>query len=488
MHVEGRLPSPAWLPVLVLLLALAPNAALATAPGVAPPRTPTEPWPLPRVGTPAEAPSAASMPDQSYDLAALVDMAEQLSPETREAWNDARAAAAAAGIARSAYRPQLAIEALGGAQRTPLAAPSNLVPKGYFVSDTREVLPTLTAKWLLFDFGRRDAALDRANAQTFVANVAFTGAHQKLVYTVSHDYYALGASMGKLGAAKKSLETARIDHDAVSERRRLGVATSVEQARSDRQLAQARFTVVRAKGAADLAQATLIADIGLPAGTALHVTGSAEQALPLPPASRVDNYVNDALSQRPDIVAAEGKIDAAEATMREAAADFRPTVGAVGQAFFNDGRLRSDGGPWSSVHRPGGAIFLQFSWTLFDGGARRSKLALATAERDAATDAYHHARDAAGKQVAEAFSALQTALAAATAAAEVKRTATIAHDASLAAFRNGLGTFDDLAGEASALSMAEADEEDARADAFTAAAALALATGQSATVTPAPSP
>jgi outer membrane protein TolC len=435
------------------------------------------PWAA--MATDPEATSIHPAPGQHYDLAALIDMAEQLSPETREAWNEARAAAAAAGIARSAYLPQLAIEALGGAQRTPLPAPSNLVPKGYFVSDTREVIPSLTAKWLLFDFGRRDANLDRANAQTYVANVAFTGAHQKLVYTVSHDYYALGASAGKLVAAKKGLETARIDNDAVSERRRRGVATSVEQARSDRQLAQARFAVVRAQGAADLARATLIADIGLPAGSALQVADNADEALPLPPANSVDKYVNEALSDRPDLIAAKGKIDVADAAVREASADFRPTIGATGQAFFNDGRLRSDGGPWSSVHRPGGAIFLQFSWTLFDGGARRSKLALATAERDAATDAYHQSRDVAGKQVAEAFSALQTALASATAAAEVTRTATIAHDAALASFRNGLATFDDLAGEANALSTAQADEEDARANAFTAAAALALATGQS---------
>lgn len=431
------------------------------------------------MATPPEEAPVHVVPGQRYDLAALIDMAEQLSPETREAWNEARAAAAGAGIARSAYLPQIAIEALGGAQRTPLPVPSNLVPKGYFVSDTREVIPTLTAKWLLFDFGRRDANLDRANAQTFIANVAFTGAHQTLVYTVSHDYYALGASAGKLGAAKKGLDTARIDNDAVSERRQRGVATSVEQARSDRQLAQARFTVVRAQGTADLARATLIADIGLPAGSALEVADNAAEVLPLPPASNVDKYVNEALSDRPDLIAAKGKIDAADAAIREASADFRPTIGATGQAFFNDGRLRSDGGLWSSVHRPGGAIFLQFSWTLFDGGARRSKLALATAQRDAATDAYHRSRDVAGKQVAEAFSALQTALASATAAAEVTRTATIAHDASLAAFRHGLATFDDLAGEANALSTARADEEDARASAFTAAAALALATGQS---------
>jgi outer membrane protein TolC len=475
MHRDIRL---AW-----FALAFFPLTLWATPSVLGAPPSPTEPWPLPHTGMPGDTPAAVrAVPGQRYDLASLIDMAEQLSPETRQAWNEAHAAAAAAGIARSAYLPQLAIDALGGVQRTPLAAPSNLVPKGYFISDTREVIPTLTAKWLLFDFGRRDASLDRANAMTFVADVAFTGAHQKLVYTVSHDYYALGASAGKLLAAEKGLETAQIDNDAVSERRRRGVATSVEQARSDRELAQARFAAVRAEGAADLARATLIADIGLPPGTALAVTSSEDAALPLPPAATVARYVDDALSNRPDLIAAKGKIDAAEAATREASADFRPTISAMAQTFFNDGQLRSDSGDWSSVHRPGGAIFLQFSWTLFDGGARRSKLALASAERDAAVDAYHQARDVAGRQVAEAFSALQTALASAAAAKEVTRTAVIAHDSALAAFRNGLATFDDLAGEANALTTAQSDEEDARAGAFTAAAALALATGQSTAV------
>ncbi|HEY4144389.1 TolC family protein [Pinirhizobacter sp.] len=441
------------------------------------PPSPGTPWPIPHSTPSSQTEPEAPVAQRRYDLAALIDLAETLNPETREAWNKARAAAAAAGVARSSYLPQLAIEALAGAQRTPLAAPSNLVPKGYFVSDTREFIPTLTAKWLLFDFGRRDAAFDRANAMTFVANVAFTGAHQKLVYTVSHDYFALGAAMGKLRAAREGLETAQIDNTAVSERHRRGVATSVDQARSDRQLAQSRFALVRAEGTTEVARFTLIADVGLPPGTTLDIADSAQDALPMPPVSTVDTYVAQALAQRPDVIAAQGKIDAAEAEVRAAKAEFRPTIAALGSAFENDGRLRSDGGPWSSVHRPGGAVFLQLSWTIFDGGARRSKLALAMAERDAAIDTYHGARDAAGKQVVEAFSALRTALAATAASAEVTRAATIAHDAALDAFRHGLATFDDLATEANALSQAHADEEDARANALTAAAALALATG-----------
>ncbi len=72
------------------------------------------------------------------------------------------------------------LQAIGGFQHTPLPMPRNLVPAGYFVSDTREVIPALALKWLLFDFGRRAAQLQAARADSFVANVTFTGAHQKL--------------------------------------------------------------------------------------------------------------------------------------------------------------------------------------------------------------------------------------------------------------------------------------------------------------------
>ena len=142
-----------------------------------------------------------------YDLAALLDLAERNNPNTRAAWDAARAAAAGEGLVESAYLPQLSLQAIGGVQHTPLPAPKNLVPAGYFVSDSREIVPALALKWLLFDFGRRDAALQGVRADAFVANVNFTSAHLKLIFAVSQAYFDLGAARGRLHAAKKALST-----------------------------------------------------------------------------------------------------------------------------------------------------------------------------------------------------------------------------------------------------------------------------------------
>ena len=52
-----------------------------------------------------------------YSLAELVAFAEAHNPETRAAWENARAQASAAGIARSELFPQLAAIAFGGVGR-----------------------------------------------------------------------------------------------------------------------------------------------------------------------------------------------------------------------------------------------------------------------------------------------------------------------------------------------------------------------------------
>jgi outer membrane protein TolC len=56
--------------------------------------------------------------DKTYSLAELIDLAEAHNPETRVAWENARAQAAALGIARSELYPTLSVVALSGVDRS----------------------------------------------------------------------------------------------------------------------------------------------------------------------------------------------------------------------------------------------------------------------------------------------------------------------------------------------------------------------------------
>lgn len=416
-------------------------------------------------------------PTRQYDLPGLIDLAQRNNPETREAWERARQAALAVGLAEASYVPQISAEMIGGFQHTPLPIPTSLVPQGYFTANTRELIPMLTAKWLLFDFGRRAGAEQAARANSFVANVAFTGAHEKLLYAVSRDYFALGAARGRLRVAQQALKTAEVVQDAAETRQAHGLGTVVEVAQARRQTAQARFNLARATGAEHAAYAALIASMGVSPSKHVGITDSAEQELPSEPSGDVDQLVRRALTNRPDISAALGKIRAAEARMGGAKASYYPTIGLEAEAYQNVGSLSTQGSPYYSVNEPGANILLKLSWPLFDGGVRDAGVATARSEIAAAHASLDQARDAAVQQVTDAYDALRTSFAEYAAALPLTAAAQTAYSAALDAYQHGVGTYTDLVSSETALSLAKSEREDAHANVLTAAAALAFATG-----------
>src|SRR5271170_7493386 len=444
------------------------------------PPNPEQPWAITESAIRRAAALSATglaVPNKQYDLAALIDLAERENPKTREAWEAAREAAAGIGLAESAYLPQLSLQAIGGFQHTPLPMPKTLVPAGYFVSDTREVIPALALKWLLFDFGRRDAQLQAARADSFVANVTFTGAHQKLIFEVSQAYFDLGAARGRLHAAQNALSTALTTQDAAIAKQNNGLATVVAVAQAQRQTAQARYTLAAAEGAERTARANLIAALGVPAATQIDVVDSTELPLPPAPADSVSKAVDQALAHRPDVIAALGKVDAAEAALKGERRSYYPVIELAGQAFQNIGSLNSDGGPYSNIDRPGQSVFLSFSVPLFDGGMRRNRISMADAKAREAQDQLAAARDSASQQVVRAYNGLLTSLAEYDAATVLSQAAHTAYEAALRSYRQGVGTYTDLATEENAVVQGDAQIEDARANAHTAAAALALSMG-----------
>ncbi len=412
-----------------------------------------------------------------YNLAALIDLAQRNNPETREAWERARQAALGVGLVESTYLPQISAEIISGFQTTPLAIPKYLNPNGYFITDTRELIPSLVAKWLLFDFGRREGIEAAARANSFVANVAFTGVHHKVIYAVSREYFALGAARARLQVAEQALKTAKIVQDANEMRRANGLATVVELAQANQQTAKAQFNLERAKGAEHAAYAALIASMGIPPKTAILVVDSSELALPTEPSGSIDQLFQDALANRPDIIAALGKIKAAEASLRSADASYYPTVSLLAQAYQNLGGFSTNGSPFYSVHQPGANILLKLEWPLFDGGARDTRVASARSEIAAAEMALDQAKDAAAQQVTDAYDSLQTGFAEYTAAKVLTEASQTAYDAALDTYRQGVGTYTDVANAENSLTQAQAEKVTAHANIFTAAAALAFATG-----------
>jgi outer membrane protein len=145
---------------------------------------------------------------KAYSLSELIDLAESSNPATRIAWNDARRAALAAGIAESAFLPNITATAIGGYQGS--SGHQTALGTGFSSNASLEgTVSALSLQWLLFDFGERAAVVDAAKQGSVISNIAFTAVHQQLIYSVAVAFYNYAAAQARLATATQSLKTRR---------------------------------------------------------------------------------------------------------------------------------------------------------------------------------------------------------------------------------------------------------------------------------------
>jgi hypothetical protein len=184
-----------------------------------PPLSPDRPWHSPeerqviRDAERLRLPTVSIEPDRVYSLAELIDLAEAHNPETRVAWESARAQAATLGIARSELLPTLAAVALAGVDRDEAGLGSQ-----FYRQTAPSIQISLTLNYTIFDFGARRGRIDEASARLLASNFGFNDVHRQLIYDVSGAYYRLLNAAGQEEAAGASLVNAQNVQEAAEER------------------------------------------------------------------------------------------------------------------------------------------------------------------------------------------------------------------------------------------------------------------------------
>src|SRR5262249_45009713 len=185
--------------------------------------SPNTPWQAPdlrgytRSLKPAEAPVIDA--ERRYELVELIDLPQRLQPQTPVAWEEARKAASAVGLATSEYFPVLSIAAIGGYKSVAFPGPDNVAPDGFFRLDLQQVVPTLNLRWLLLDFGRRASTRDAAKERLLAANLGFNRKHQQIAFAVQSAFYSLTSVRARSVVAQGSLGAARSVERAPETRR-----------------------------------------------------------------------------------------------------------------------------------------------------------------------------------------------------------------------------------------------------------------------------
>src|SRR5215467_1595525 len=296
--------------------------------------------------TAVQLPSPAEIDsNHAYSLVELIDIAQRRNPTTRVAWEQARQAAINVGIARAAYLPALTASAIVGQEHIVFPFPSNLVPQGFITFNAQEVYPQLTVKYLLFDFGGRAAAVEAAGQLSIAGNVAFTAAHQQLIFNVARAYFTLDGADAALRAAQQGLADAKVVQQSAEALFGRGLDTIVDVQLARRGTAQAQYDLTQASTAQHDAIYTLLAAMELPPTTKLRVAGATERPLPPRTARAVDDVLSDALRQRPDLLAQVAKLRASDAEIAAARSALFPKILLSTNVQGNIGRLNVNNSP-----------------------------------------------------------------------------------------------------------------------------------------------
>ncbi len=447
---------------------------------VAPP-TPSEPWRVPAdllarsEAALEEVPPPAVDRDRRYDLPALIDLAQRLDPQTRLAWETARQTAAGIDTAKAAYFPQVGAGLVAGAGTSDVRLDLPAGGQTTVDNEAAGVVPAVFAEWLLFDFGERQAAVALARNLALSENLAFNLAHQRTVLAVSRAYHALASARAQAAAARKALGNSRQILAAAEARRERGVGNAIEVAQARQALARARLGEVRATGTERTATVALLDAVGLPPTERLAID-TAPRPLPEGTGERLDRMIRKALRHRPDVLQAVVALDASRAREAGTRAAFRPKVAVVGSLARTDDGL-SLGGVGFDLPSTDTAALLTVSFPIFDGGLRESRTKAAEAGVAAARAELRAVRDAAASEVVTAYETLRTALAAWESASALVASSRETAEATLAAYRQGVGSLTDALAAQNVLLDAEQVRAQSRADAHVSATALAFATG-----------
>ncbi|PRG57038.1 TolC family protein [Burkholderia gladioli] len=431
------------------------------------------------------APPAALDAAHPYTLPELIDLAESSNPLTRIAWNDARNAALAVGIAKAAYLPQLSATAMG-AYQTSHGSTSTLLGDASSDNTAHGTISALSLQWLLFDFGGRAARVEVAEQASIASNVAFTAVHQQVIHDVSVAYYRYDAARSRARSARQGLANADAILAAARARLKHGVGTVVEVAQATQNRAQANLALVQAQGSESDSYLALVSALGISPLSRPLIAELPERPLPATLGASVDAIVADAIARRPDLQGAYAMEKANRAKIRAAEAAFMPKVFLSASTSYASGHTAisalpaiGDQSPTVNLNgsRYGSGVFLGVTIPLYDGGLRSAVLMQARNDAESASARLTRTQDEAVRQVVVAQNAVQTSLASHEAAQALVEAAQTSYDAALTAYRSGVGSITDATLAQSQLLAARNAEVDSYAGARSAAAALALATG-----------
>jgi outer membrane protein TolC len=252
--------------------------------------------------------------------------------------------------------------------------------------------------------GRIDAGIDGAERQADAARQGRERARQELVYRVTDRYTGAVVAARAVEVRREGLEVARESVKLTRDLYEAGLVVESDLLQARVRESEAEAALADAEAGAQVARSAL----NLELGRALDTPMTLPESVDLPAADEAAEAVElaaliaEATDRRPDLGAAQARVQAARAGVRRARGGRLPEIGWSG-AFEADSEEPFDdpGSNWT--------VGVGLRWTAFDGFATSARVERARAELDRAERLAERAEQGIALEVEAALEELHTA-------------------------------------------------------------------------------
>lgn len=394
-------------------------------------------------------------------LAEVADASLCNNPQTSEIWASARVQAAQLGIAKSAYLPSLTANISSGLSVSNPESSSRSNPN-------LNLSGSLAASYLLYDFGNRNANLENARQLLLSASASQSSTVQTVLLSATVAYYQVQANIAALEAALQAERASEESFKAADARYKAGVSTPADKLQAQTAFAQLTLTRITSEGNLQIAYGNLVNVMGLPANQKVTLSTTVGNA-PSTILEDVNTLIEQAGTRRPDLMASEAQLKAAQANIDASKAATKPTIS------ISTSNSLQDGSQLSSSNNS--TLGVTLSIPLFGGYAPTYRIRAAEATADLRAAQRDRLKLQISLDVWSAYQSLRTALESVTATEVLVSSAEQSYRVALGRYKAGVGNIIDTLNAQSALASARQQKIQATLNANITRATLAQAMG-----------
>ncbi len=409
-----------------------------------------------------------TVPEGVQSLQDVIELGLCRNPQTAAAYSSLRASRFNKNAGYANYLPS--ISAGVNASKNFAQSSDTLHPNydwGYGAS--------ISASYLIFDFGKRTADMNQMIATYRAAGFDFSETIQNFVYGLVGSYYELLNADADVEASKSALTVAQTAYDTANKKFKAGAVARADVLKAETTLASAKLSLERSKNNREITKGTLLTKLSFPADSDITIADMSSTFGTDAENESIDELIKVAREKRPDLLKASANKDAAWHRRNSAFLKNLPSISASASVSWNDDALGDVFSPNSN--KINGSIGIRASMPIFAGFANMYGLRAAEADYDRAKYNEQQTINAAELDIFTAYNNYKTAQTVLEQTKALLKSATESEKVTSGMYKVGRATMLDWQTAQSELVSAQKQNNAAKYDLFIKRAAMALAIG-----------